>query len=345
MGVKLQSALGGSVELNAPSTASNFTMTVPTTNGTVATTDQLAGFRNRIINGAMDIWQRGTTFAAIGTAVYTVDRWQSTIAGSSLSPTASRSTSVPSPDFTYSLQYQQISSTASATEYAARQRFELSNVRDLAGKLVTISFWYRSNIVGTHGVRIIPTGTTGGVDTSIAFTVNSANTWEYKTVTTTAFSSVTSWGSTADNATALILDIGLRVNAVGQTSIAANTYFNLTGVQLEVGSVATPFERRPYGTELALCERYFQTGRLLATGDGVIAYLRASSVLRVSMRSSPTFVLTDNVGNVNRVSGDATNNIVAGITGDSKHVVLGANEVVIGLNVFMNGNFTASAEL
>jgi hypothetical protein len=278
MGVKLQSALGGSVELNAPSTASNFTMTVPAGNGTVATTDQLAGFRNRIINGAMDIWQRGTTFAAIGTGVYTVDRWQSTIAGSSLSPTASRSTSVPSPDFTYSLQYQQISSTASATEYAARQRFELSNVRDLAGKIVTISFWYRSNIVGTHGVRIIPTGSTGGVDTKVAITVNSANTWEYKTVTTTAFSAVTSWGSTAENATALILDIGLRVSDVGQTTIAANTYFNLTGVQLEQGSVATSFERRPYGTELSLCERYFE---ILHPAIAMLPWGSGSQIIRV----------------------------------------------------------------
>jgi hypothetical protein len=195
------------------------------------------------------------------------------------------------------LQYQQISSTAtSVTEYAARQRFELSNVRDLAGKIITISFWYRSNIVGTHGVRILPLGTTGGVDTKVAITVNSANTWEYKTVTTNALSAVTSWGSTADNATALILDIGLRVSEVGQTTIAANTYFNLTGVQLEQGSVATPFERRPIGTELALCQRYYhrQTGTVWLARYATSGFSVTSVPLPVTLRTNPSVTHTNN---------------------------------------------------
>jgi hypothetical protein len=255
-------------------------------------------FKNRIINGDMGIWQRGTSFSAIGTGTYTADRWQSTTAGSSLSLTATQSTSVPSTDFAYSLQFQQLSSSAtSVTEYAARQRFELANVRDLAGKIITISFWYRSNITGTHGVRILPLGTTGGVDTSVAITVNSANTWEYKTVTTTALSALTSWGATADNGAALILDIGLRVNGVGQTTIAANTYFQLTGAQLEIGSVATSFDYLPYTTELQLCQRY--TYRRLADGSinnfapmGTARYFGTNAVqlyvpFPVTMRTSP----------------------------------------------------------
>ena len=217
------------------------------------------GFKNRIINGGMTIWQRGTTFAAASTGLYTADRWQTTVAGTSLNLTVTQSTSVPSVDYLYSLQFQQVTNAAtSVTEYAARQRFELANVRDLAGKIVTVSFWYRSNVVGTHGVRILPLGTTGGVDTSVAITVSAANTWEFKTVTTTALSALTSWGSTADNAVALILDVGLRVNAVGQTTINTNDYFNVTQVQLEKGSTATPFEFRSYGDELNLCYRYFQ---------------------------------------------------------------------------------------
>jgi hypothetical protein len=250
----------------------------------------------------MAIWQRGTSFAAIGTGTYSVDRWQSTTAGSSLNLTASQSTSAPSTDFAYSLQYQQISSTAtSVTEYAARQRFELANVRDLAGKIITVSFWYRSNITGTHGVRILPLGTTGGVDTSVAITVNSANTWEYKTVTTTALSALTSWGATADNGSALILDIGLRVNGVGQTTIAANTYFNLTGVQLEVGSSATSFEYRPYGTELILCQRYYESGfsYILGTNAGAGTSIANAINFKVTKRAQPTVTLSNFTNIVN----------------------------------------------
>ena len=75
MGVKLQSALGGSVELNAPSTTSNFTMTVPAGNGTVATTDQLGNFRNKVINGDFRFWQRGTTGSATDWYA-SADRWK-----------------------------------------------------------------------------------------------------------------------------------------------------------------------------------------------------------------------------------------------------------------------------
>lgn len=251
--------------------------------------------RNKIINGGMSIWQRGTSFPAIGTNIHSADRWKSTIGGTSLNLTASQDTSTPSLDFKYSLKFQQITSNAtSVTEYAARQVFELSNVLDLAGKTVTLSFWYKSNITGTHGIRIIPLGTTGGTDTSVAITVNSANTWEYKTVTTTALSGITSWGSTADNAAAIILDIGLRVNGVGQTTVNANDYFNLTGVQLEAGRVATPFEMRSYTTELQLAQRYFY---MLAKGSGVpvsqggyysSALIQNYVVFPTTMRTTPS---------------------------------------------------------
>ena len=262
------------------------------------------GFKNRIINGGMTIWQRGTTFAAASTGLYTADRWQTTVAGTSLNLTVTQSTSVPSVDYLYSLQFQQVTNAAtSVTEYAARQRFELANVRDLAGKIVTVSFWYRSNVVGTHGVRILPLGTTGGVDTSVAITVSAANTWEFKTVTTTALSALTSWGSTADNAVALILDVGLRVNAVGQTTINTNDYFNVTQVQLEKGSTATPFEFRSIGTELGLCQRYFWKS-ISGTNFFVYGYQGSGGVIYMDipnpvwMRANPSVVL-GNFSNLN----------------------------------------------
>ena len=261
--------------------------------GLLSTNAQYTGFKNRIINGAMMIWQRGTSFAALGTGVYSADRWKTTIAGTSVSVTATQDTSVPSVAFEYSLKYQQITSNAtSVTEYATRQAFELANVYDLAGQSVTLSFWYRSNIVGTHGVRILPLGTTGGVDTSVAITVNTANTWEYKTVTTTALSAITSWGATADNGQALIVDIGLRVNGVGQTTVNVNDNFQVTGVQLEKGSTATSFDYRPYGTEMALCERYFQRcGAWNGAANNSTNWLGVVSV-RTTMRTTPSISAT-----------------------------------------------------
>lgn len=310
--------------------------------------------KNRIINGSMQIWQRGTSFAAIGTGIYSADRWKSTIAGTSTNLTASQDTSTPSLDFKYSLKYQQITTNAtSVTEYATRQAIELANVQDLAGKSVTISFWYRSNLTGTHGVRIIPSGTTGGVDTSVAITVSAANTWEYKTVTTTALAAVTSWGATADNATALILDIGFRVNTIGQTTVNANDYFNLVGVQLEVGTSATGYEYRQYGQELALCQRYFQLcafhGVATSTGE-----MGISSQFKVTMRSTPSMATTlypnDNcTGTANTIgrigigvssTGSASYNTASSGNNIGNIICTG----LVSANVYF-GSFQASAEL
>ena len=227
------------------------------------------GFKNRIINGGMGIWQRGTSVSGVGTGAYLADRWQLTMIGTSLNCTMSQDTSVPNTNYLYSLKVQQLTSNAtSVSEYAIRQRFELANVRDLAGSPIAISFWYRSNVTGTHGVRVLPLGSTGGVDSAINFTVNAANTWEYKTITSTALSALTSWGSTADNAAALILDIGLVVGGQSTKTISANDYCNVTGVQLEKGPTATSFDYRPYGTELALCQRYYEKSYDINTAPG-----------------------------------------------------------------------------
>jgi hypothetical protein len=304
------------------------------------------GFKNRIINGAMNIWQRGTTFTAIGTGLYTADRWQTSIAGTSLNLTVTQSTSVPSVDYLYSLQFQQVTNAAtSVTDYSARQRFELANVRDLAGGSVAVSFWYRSNVVGTHGVRIIPLGTTGGVDTSVAITVNSANTWEYKTVTITALSALTSWGATADNGAALILDIGLRVGGVGQTTINTNDYFNVTQVQLEKGSTATPFEFRSIGQELALCQRYFQASRKYHAGVNA-ANQDMTWLFPVTMRAAPSVPWGDAAGNLNRLTTSSGNNVAlnaGGISSTIDTIVIQANTVSV--YVWYEFYTTLSAEL
>jgi hypothetical protein len=261
----------------------------------------IAGKNAAIINGGMDIWQRGTSFSGISSSTYSADRWISVLAGTSISCTATQDTSVPSANYKYSLKYQQLTTTAtSITSYTARQVIEQSNVLALLGKPVTLSFWYRSNKTGSHGFRILETYNTGGTDQATTFTVNAADTWEYKTIAITAFSAVTAASASPTGIGALV-DIGFRVNDAGFTTLSANDYFQFTGVQLEVGSVATPFSRAG-GTiqgELAACQRYYY--RVSSDATQVWAQLGFGSAtsttnalcnlpLKVSLRVVPTSV-------------------------------------------------------
>jgi hypothetical protein len=265
----------------------------------------------------MDVWQRGTSFAGIASSTYTADRWISVLQGTSISCTATQDTSVPSVNFKYSLKYQQLTTSAtSVAQYTARQVIEQTNVLPLLGKSATLSFWYRSNKTGSHGVRILATFNTGGTDQATTFTVNAANTWEYKTVAVTALSTVTAASASPTGIGALV-DIGFRVDAAGFTTIAANDFFQFTGVQLELGSTATTFSRAG-GTiqgELAACQRYFQiyggTQSYELIGSSSVAASSTSAYagvdLLVEMRTTPSIV-TSFYSNVNEFTLDGGNN-------------------------------------
>jgi len=218
-------------------------------------------FRNVLINGNFDVWQRGTTTTSASTGVMVADRWLTTVAGTNINYTYARSTDVPNLASAYSLEVTQTAgqNAAISSEYAIRQIIEKQNTLGLVGRPTTVSFWYKSSVTGTHGVRIIgnASGYTGGADQSQSFTVNAANTWEYKTLTFTAVQNVTA--VTGDmTGIGMYVDIGPRVgNSIGQTSFAGSAYFRVSQIQTEAGPVATPFERRPIGTELALAQRYY----------------------------------------------------------------------------------------
>ena len=138
-----------------------------------------------------------------------------------------------------------------------------------------------------------------------------------------------------------------RASGISSFYSSTDNEFYLTGVQLEVGDTATPFEHRSYGEELALCQRYYQgSGRLIQTGDGVCGYLMASSLLPVEMRATPTAVIKDNAGNIGKVSADSSDNINGLVSGlQATMIAAGANNSVIGTNVFMSVHFTLEAEL
>ena len=218
---------------NDVSFASNLTAAGNLTAGGTVSMSSPFTMRNRIINGAMQIWQRGTT-AASG---YVADRWQGVN-----TTTCNRSSDAPS-GFQYSFE---IINTSASYPYVC-QSIESSNCFDLVGQSITISFWAK-NISGSATLYTeIVYATAVDNFTSTALISNALNSfspsssWTYYTVTFT-------------NLPANVAN-GLQLRIVRNIASAATT--RITGVQLEVGSVATPFERRPYGMELALCQRYF----------------------------------------------------------------------------------------
>jgi hypothetical protein len=251
------------------------------------------GFENRIINGAMVIDQRNNGAAVtLSTAVvFPVDRFVCYRTTSGAVATGQRSTIAPA-NFINSLLYSVTTgATISSTDYNQISHIiEGLNVADLGwgtanAQSVTLSFWVRSSVTGTYGVSV---GNSGDNRLYVgSYVINSANTWEYKSVTVPGDTSGT-WLTT--NGIGLILrwDLGIGSTfsgAAGSWS-SSNTQgltggvklvqttgatFYITGVQLEVGSQATSFDFRSIGQELLLCQRYCPVFDV-ATGDGYTGF-------------------------------------------------------------------------
>jgi hypothetical protein len=276
-------------------------LTVPSINN-----GPLAGFRNRIINGEMLAVQRGTIFPALLNPglTYTLDRWIWGQKGAMVC-TVSLSSDVPNDTFQSSLKIDVTTADTSiaADEYAVlNQRIEGVNVRDLIGITFTLSFWVKSSKTGIHCVSF----RNGGFDRTYIkeYTITTANTWEYKTVTVSGgLITAGTWNWTNGFGLDVVFTLGAGIpltttaNAwqtgnflatANQVNVMDNTANNfiITGIQLEPGSVATPFERRPFGVELALCHRYYQK-----TGPNWVVEINSlchSKFHIVRMRSTPT---------------------------------------------------------
>ncbi len=250
-----------------------------------------SSFKNRLINGGMVIDQRNAgASATIGPSTstdYRVDRFFFQRFGGTATFTGSQSTAAPA-GFTNSLSATVAIAAAPAAGDTTfiRQLIEGFNVADLGfgaagAQSVTVSFWVNSSITGTYGGSV----TNGAFDRSYVFTysINSANTWEQKTITVPGDTTGT-WLKNSSAGMRLNLDLGSgsNMNGTANTWTSSTTMrtsgcvnwiansgatFYLTGVQLEVGTVATSFDFRSYGTELALCQRYYQR---TDTGQGVL---------------------------------------------------------------------------
>jgi hypothetical protein len=289
--------------------------------GGTGTTAGVTGFKNRIINGAMTIDQRnaGASVTATTANLYTLDRWQS-VASVSSKFTIQQDAGAVTPPAGFT-DYLGCTSTAATSlgatdNYQIVQTIEGFNIADLGwgtanAKTVTLSFWVRSSLTGTFGGTL----TNYSLNRSYPFTytINSANTWEYETITIAGDTSG-SWNN-GTNSGGICLRFSLGTgstysgtagawagsqlfSATGATSVVGTNgaTFYITGVQLEVGSAATTFDYRPYGTEFALCQRYYiqpasTIYAMLYRGDN-----QQMSIYQypVTMRATPTSTYTWN---------------------------------------------------
>jgi len=297
-------------------------ITTPMYNGSItanAVTPSV-NMKNRIINGAMVIDQRNAG-ASSGSGVYTLDRWQALATQSSKYTVQQNAGSVTPPaGFTNYLGVTSSSAySVGATDYFyINQNIEGYNWADLNwgsanAKTVTLSFWVRSSLTGTFGGSFV--NWAGNYSYPFSYTISAANTWEYKTVTVVGPSAGTWVGATNGGSLQLYFSLGTGTTYSGTAgSWSANYYgsatgavsvvgtngatFYITGVQLEVGSTATSFDYRPYGTELALCQRYYKRiSRVDGSGGdyGIINFCDwngtdsySGNIISPNMRTSPS---------------------------------------------------------
>ena len=340
-------------------------------------------FRNKIINGAMVIDQRNAgASVSVSSNTYTLDRYRSLASGGGVYSVQQSSTAPAG--FVNSMVMTVTTTAASpsaANYYALRQSIEGYNIADLNqgtanAKTFTISFWVRSSLTGTFGGSV-----DNDVDRSYPFTytISTANTFEYKTITVTGSTDGT-WVTTNGIGINIQFALGVGSSRAGTAGAwASATYFSatgatnvmatngatlyITGVQLEAGTTASPFEYRQYGTELALCQRYFEKSFAQGTAPAYnqafhftvgTVYVGTSITIpivpfKVTKRAAPTMVMYGQTTSGWRYYAGGFSNL-SSFTGFAMDSYFYAEESgTSGLSQFQStiigGNWTASAEL
>jgi hypothetical protein len=365
--------------------------------GLLSTNAQYTGFKNRLINGGMDIDQRNAGAAVTGinaAGFYLTDRWKSmavnTWGGSGVVFTGQQNRGAVTPPAGFTNYLGMTTTTANASLSATTtidltQVIEGFNIADLGwgtanAQRVTLSFWAYSNLTGTFGGSLINSAYNRSY--VFSYTISSANTWEYKTITVAGDTSGT-WLTTNGIGITLSFSLGagssmmttpgvwnaaLYSAPTGQQQICASTsnYFYVTGVQLEKGSTATSFDVLPYGTEMMLCQRYYEKSYDQATVPNTV---NASNGLQEMGTSSYSNNVVYNVipfKVVKRATPTVTPISILGVSGEWEYgrsgaastaattttVGVGQSSFVIRCNVgaawvvaYLNGHWTASAEL
>jgi hypothetical protein len=302
--------------------------------------------RNLIINGHMAVHQRGTSVASAPAGYSTADRWNQQ-SGSLGVYTQSVETDAPTGSG-FNKSFKMLCTTAETTLTGTRfvaieHRIEgqdLQRVRKGTSdaQQLTVSFWVKSNVTGTYVANLADNDNSRSV--SATYSVSSSATWERKTIT---FPADTTGAITNDNTTGMTMTFWLAAGtdftsgtlnttwasttnanrAVGQTNLSASTnnYWQVTGVQLEVGPVATPFEFEPYDTTLRKCQRYFQ--KCVRSWPAAILSAYATSaawgpvLFKQTMRATPTVTLG--------TTGSGAGQISATLAGSNWPTTIGVN--------------------
>jgi hypothetical protein len=300
-------------------------------------------FRNKIINGAMTVDQRNNgasvsyPVGAPGNNSHALDRWNIFKQSGSGAYSIQRSSVAPA-GFINSLAVTVTSAFASTESTSAvnaiQQTIEGLNVSDLGwgtanAQPVTISFWVRSSVTGSYTFSV----GNGDYNRQYATTyaINAANTWEYKTITIPGDTTGT-WATNNTAGVRIWFDLGTSSNAfytgtantwsagqafrlAGTVQLMANSgaTFFVTGVQLEKGTQATPFEPRPIGAEIQLCKRYYekQSAYLCTTSTMYAGWRYFNGVtFSVEKRANPTVIV---LSATNEYPGGASRNVVPSV--------------------------------
>jgi hypothetical protein len=382
-GVTLNGPITGNITGNVNGDVTG-NLTGNVTGGTVVAASynggQLAGLRNKVINGSMVVNQRGPSALTTSTGTATffnstkmLDRWTYWAATPAVfSVTQSTDAPASEPNLYYS---QRLTVTTADAVIANNNGFSMAHIiegyaaRTLVGKTFTVSFWVRSSVIGTYCLSLY-NGNWPSTDESYVATyaVLAPNTWEYKTITVIDGLPTTGtyWDWTSGSGLTLAWSLGTgsnfhtgspgvwtsdwglatidQVNAVD----TIGNIFALTGVQVEVGTVATPFEHRPFHMELALCQRYYEKsfpyatapaqnvastlGAPAATGQVLNQTFSTSVRFAVTKRRAPTMTLySPNAASANweTVAGVTPTAATANI-GDSGFIATGSTAVTAG---------------
>ena len=288
--------------------------------GEVLTNSQIGGRRNIVINGAMQLAQRGTSFTSVAGSAYHLDRFRTGMGDTTARFTVTQATAALN-GFANSLKYDCTTAESSLSNADARlfiqHRLEGQDLQQLKkgtsdAEKVTVSFYVKTNKSGVYTVELYDVDNTRSISQTI--TVSDAN-WNRYTLTFDGDTTGT-LGNDNGNSFNLIIHLIAGTNYTGGTfstswsSATDNTRvsssnvnigdstdnnFEITGIQLEVGSQATPFEHRSFGEELALCQRYFQKYSDNGSDHGYVTEgningSRFYGVLRwtATMRATPT---------------------------------------------------------
>lgn len=300
-------------------------------------------FRNRIINGDFLINQRrGTTAITLLSSVYNADRWvhDATQASKASSQVIDGGSAAGSKNY-LRMKTVAAATLGSADAFSIKQSIEGFNVQDFSlgtaeATQITLSFWARASATGTYNVAFRNGGDSRSYVTT--YTISTANTWEYKTITINGDTSGT-WKNSEDTGLSVYFDFGTGstfttaspntwlagnfVKSTGTTNLITtlNATLDITLVQLEKGGVATPFEYIHIVDSIVRCERYYQRCFANTRGyaPGPSNYIESAVPLRVLMRATPTTsLLLGTRGNASSVS------ILDGSIVGARHVLVSA---------------------